>query len=195
MRKIVTAFFLCMSFCHNSFAQEIPIEKFIGVWHASQESWNASTMKISQENGKIILQVKNLISGEAKLNGNRLEITVVEEVNYGRFWVGSWGGWYDSDREWVPKKNDYILVGHSDGGYGTNGAVGGFYSESYRHSKANKEVEYFSVHVVYKYEGTLELYFTHHSTYFDGNTPLFYQGLEEDMYGAIGLGPYVYTNW
>lgn len=195
MKKIVTIFFLLSSFCLNINAQDIPIEKFIGVWHASQDPWSSRTMKISQENGKIILQVKDLISGEATLNGNRLEITVVEEVNYGKFWVGSWGGWYDSDHEWVPKRNDYILVGHSDGCYGTNGAVGGFYSESYRRSKANKEVEYLSVHVVYKYEGTLELYFTYHSTYFDSNTPLFYQGREGDMYQYSGSGPYIYTNW
>lgn len=194
MRKIVTVF-LCISFFLNLKAQDIPIEKFIGVWHASQEPWSSRTMKISQENDKIILQVKDLISGEATLNGNRLEITVVDEVNYGKFWVGSWGGWYDSDHEWVSKENDYILVGHSDGSYGTNGAVGGFFSENYRHSKANKEISFLSVHVVYKYEGTLELYFTYHSTYYDGNTPLFYQGREGDMYRYSGLGPHIYTNW
>ena len=152
-------------------------------------------MKISQENDKIILQVKDLISGEATLNGNRLEITVVDEVNYGKFWVGPWGGWYTSDGDWESRSENDILVGHSDGSYGSNGPVGGFFSESYRHSKANKEVSYLSVHIVYKYEGTLELYFTYHSTYFNGNTPLFYQGREEDMYRHSGLGPYIYTNW
>ena len=194
MRKIILLIcFVCCAFCSQ--AQDIPIEKFIGVWHASKEPWNSRTMRISQENGKIILQVKDLIFGEATLNGNRLKLTVVDEVKYGKFWVGSWGGWYDSDHEWVAKRDNYILVGHSDGGYGTNGEVGGFYSESYRRSKANKEISYLSVHVVYKYEGTLELYYTYHSTYFDGNIPLFYQGREDDMYRFSGLGPHIYTNW
>lgn len=194
MKKTVTIIFLLLSLCLKINAQDIPIEKFIGIWHASQAPWNSRTMRISQEDGKIILQVKDLISGEATLNGNRLEITIVDEVNYGRFWVGTWGGWYDSDREWVTKRDNYILVGHSDGGYGTNGEVGGFYSESYRRSKANKEISYLSVHVVYKYEGTLELYFTYHSTYYDGSTPLFYQGREDDMY-RYKPKPIVYTNW
>lgn len=192
MKKPITLFFLCLFVTHIVCAQNVSIEKFIGVWHASQEPWSSRTMKISEENGKIILQVKNLISGEATLNNNHLEITVVDEETYGEYWVGSWGGWYDSDHDWVSKKDDYILVGHSDGSYGTNGEVGGFYLNSYRHSKANKEISYLSVHVVYKYEGTLELYFTYHMTYFKGNTPLFYQGTEEDMYRTT---PIIYTNW
>lgn len=185
MKRLSALLLVCLYVCTTLKAQDIPIEKFIGVWHASQDPWSSRAMKISQEDGKIILQVKDLISGEATLNGNRLEITVVEEVNYGKFWVGRWN--YDSPND--------ILVGHSDGSYGTNGEVGGFFSESYRHSKANKEIEYISVHVVYKYEGTLELYFTCHSTYYNGNTPLFYQGRESDMYRYSGLGPFIYTNW
>lgn len=178
MKKIFTFIIVCLCMCITIQAQDIPIEKFMGVWHASQEPWSSRTMKISQEDGKTILQVKDLISGEATLNGNRLEITVVVEVNYGRFWVGRWD--YDSPND--------ILVGHSDGSYGTDGEVSGFFSESYRHSKANKEVEYISVYVVYKYEGTLELYYSYHSTYYDGNTPLFYQRYSD-------LEPHIYTNW
>lgn len=178
MKRISIFLLVCLSVCTTLKAQDIPIEKFIGVWQPTQDNWSSHAMKISQENGKIIVQVKNFIQGEARLNGNRLEITVVDEVYYGKFWVGRWN--YDSPND--------ILVGHSDGSYGTNGEVGGFFSESYRHSKANKEIEYISVHVVYKYEGTLELYFKYHSTYCDGNTPLFYQ--------SSGWGePHIYTNW
>lgn len=153
-------------------AQNIPIEKFLGIWNADDESWSSRRMKISQENGEIIVQIKGLIDSEATLNGNRLEITVVDEINYGQFWIGSWGGWYDSDHDWVPERSNYILVGHGDGNYGTNGAVGGYYSSNHR-KKANKEVSYLSVHVVYKHEGTLELYFTYHSIYYYNDEPLF----------------------
>ena len=173
-------YFACYAFCSQ--AQDIPIEKFIGIW---QQSQGPQTMKISQENGKIILQLKNFISGEAKLNGNRLEITVVNEVKYGKFQVGRWNN--DSPNN--------ILVGHSDGSYGTNGEVEGFFSESYRHSIANKHVSYTSVHVVYKYEGTLELYFTCYSTYYDGNIPIFYSGRDDDIYRGRCMGPYIFTNW
>lgn len=191
MRRLLFLLFLCL-YCIGLNAQNVPIEKFIGVWQTTKDHWTSNAMKISQEDGKIIVQIKNLISGKAILNGNRLEITTEKEVNYGKFWIGSWGGWYDSDGEWSPKRDNYILVGHSDGSYGTNGSVSGFYSDGYRYSKANKEIECLSVHVVYKYDGTLELYFTYHSDYYDRDRPLFYQGEEDDMYL---MDPIVYTNW
>lgn len=194
MKRKITLLLVCLSVCVTSKSQDVPIEKFLGVWHTTQDNWGSRTMKISQENGKIIIQVKDLIAGKAILNGNHLEITVIDEVNYGKFWVGPWGGWYTSDGDWEPRSENDILVGHSDGSHGSNGEVSGFYENRYRRSKANKEIEYLSVHVVYKHEGTLELYYCYHSTYYDGSTPLFYQGREEDMYNFKFL-PIIYTNW
>ena len=188
IKRLVVYLLVCLSVCISLKAQDVPIEKFIGVWQTTDEYWSSNTMKISQENGKIILQVKNLVSGEATLSGNQLELTVVEEINYGKWWVGPWGGWYDSDGDWVSLRENDILVGHSDGSYGTNGEVTGFYTYVNHKAKANKEIEYLSVYIVYKYEGTLELYFTYHSTYFDGNKPLFYQS-------SGRVEPKVYTNW
>ena len=188
MKRITILLLLCLSVSTTLKAQDVPIEKFIGVWQTTHEYWSSNSMKISLENGKIILQIKNFVNGEATLNGNQLELTVIEEVNYGKWWVGPWGGWYDSDGDWVSRRNNDILVGHSDGSHGTNGEVTGFYPYVNHQAKANKEVEYLSVYVVYKYEGTLELYFTYHSTYYNGNEPLFYQ--------SSGRGnPIVYTNW
>lgn len=183
MKKIVTIFFLLSSFCLNINAQDIPIEKFIGVWQPTQDNWSSHAMKISQENGKIIVQVKNFIQGEARLNGNRLEITVVDEVYNGKYWVGRWSSSSPND----------VLSDDSDGRC-SYGEVDGFYSESYRRAKANKRIIYLSAHIVYTHEGTLTFYATDYSIYYDGNTPLFYQGREEDMY-AFPNKPKIYTNW
>lgn len=192
MNRFIILLFAAATICTAANAQDIPIEKFIGIWRTNQEYWESMPLKISQENGRIIVQIKGNAHGEATLDGDRLKMTLVEETNYGKFWVGKWGGWYDSDGEWVSRSENEILVGHSDGGYGTYGPVSGFYSERYRKSVAIKKVKYYSIHIVYKFEGTLELYFTYHSTYYDGTTPLFYQGREEHMYR---IKPIIYTNW
>lgn len=196
MKTIIRVIIICalvvLSSTTASYAQTVTIDKFLGVWHTTG-NWSSSTMKISKEGDKIILQVKDLISGEATLRGNCLEITIVDEVNFNNYYIGSMGDFYDSDDgQYVPLKSGQIVW--NEGGYlHSNGAVTGKY-DAYNSGShmAYKEIGYLKVGVKYKYEGTLELYFSYYSDYVDRNdVPIFYQG-KKDVYS---MKPHIYTNW
>lgn len=172
-------------------AQDNPVEKFIGVWNTDESHLGA--MKISRdENGSVLVQIKQ--SGGAMIKSSNvvaydgyLEFTIVNEIIYGKFWIGSWGGWYDSDRKWVRKRENEILVGHDDGSYGTNGEVTGFYSNVYRKT-ANKEIGCCSYRIIFRQEGNLELRACYHSDYCFNDEKLFYQASNWVLWAD-------YTNW
>lgn len=189
LKKVAVLSFLVLTgwAVNGVYAQDVPIEKFIGVWEPEKENMSCK-MKISQDDGRIVVQIKGIIRGEATFDGKCLSLSAVEEVNYGKFWIGPWGGWYTSDGEWESRSENDILVGHNDGTYGTNGPVTGFYSQEGRRRKANKEIEYLNVRVEYRYEGTLEVFLEYSSIYYDGYNPLFYQSSN-----MVSLSKY--TNW
>ena len=193
MKKEFVIILLSISFFTSVKAQDVDKSNFLGVWYAENSESSPRAMKISQEDGKIKVHIKNFAKGEAVLRANRLEMCVTNEVNYGKYWIGSWGGWYDEDHEWVPYESGHILVANSNGSHGTNGKVSGYYDKTEgRLAKANKEISKMSVHIKYSNEGTLELYWICHSDYYINDHALFYQGSASNMYNRE---PIIFTNW
>lgn len=193
MKKIFILTFLFLNAFAYSKAQQVDVSKFIGIWHAEDSDWSPKAMKISQENGKISVHIKNFVKGEAILDGDCLELSTIDEENYGEYWIGSWGGWYDEDHEWVSKEYDHILVKNDDGSYGTNGKVSGFYDKTNgRRIRANKEISKVLVQIKYIHEGALELSWTIHSDYYKNDHLLFYQGSASNINNRTS---YIYTNW
>ncbi len=172
-------------------AQENSADKFIGIWNT--EKSYPGMMKISRaEDGSVLVQIKRsgnsmIKSSDVAVYDNYLEFTIVDEITHGKFWIGSWGGWYDSNREWVRKRENEILVGHDDGSHGTNGTVSGFYSNGI-HKTANKEISYWSYRIIFRQEGNLELHSRCYSDYCFNDEKLFYQSSNWHLWAD-------YTNW
>ena len=180
---------MCIFSYTNLYAQNLPLDKFIGIWHPED---GGPTMTISQENGHIIVHVEGVVHSQAILIGNRLELIVMDAIESGKYHVGTSGGRYQN-HTWIPQRDDYILIEHKDGSRQNGGPADGFFSNYHRESVGNREIGFFRAHIVYKQDGSLAFYYTVFLVYADENGPLFYQGSlrNDDIYEN---NPKLYTN-
>lgn len=162
-------------------------KKFLGVWNRTNTHASPNALfgdiKVTESDGKIYVQLKTANEGikkaEAQIKNGVLLWGYTDEISYGKWKLGArWQGEY---------RPDLIVVCHSDGSYGSNGDCTGKYP-NYRHGAvADKEVEYRSFMAEIK-DGDMLVHNKLGSDYCKGDTPLFYQSSNWNIYDS-------YTNW
>jgi hypothetical protein len=166
----------------NSIAQVSNLDKFVGVWTPSNSGGWIGNIKISIKDGKLFVQMKT-DSGlksfnDVKVSGDEISWSYVEEVNYGRYYIGMWT-WASSG-----KREECIIIDLGNGRRSTNGAPTNIYQ---RGRTADREVEYWGFKGKLQ-EDVLNVSYKCWGNYYNGSDLVFDQSSGDTFYSS-------YTNW
>lgn len=165
-----------------SFSQSSNLQKFVGVWNPSTEEGRYGRMKISMQDGGLLIQIKSwdgiLTFNNIDVNGDELTFGYVESENHGRFTVGTWRGatWYGET---------CIIENHDDGSQSSPGPP----THIYATRTAFVEKTNTTFKAVYK-NGNIDLYFGGCTEYCDYSGQVLF-----DQCSNANIFYRTYINW
>lgn len=178
--RLVLVFVLCILGTIPSFSQTEEEMQFISVWTPSKNPSPWGKIKISYNNGRLLLEMKS-DEGLKKFTNVRIDngilyATMEESTEYGYWKIGNWN-----------RERNHILVSHSGASfsnYGTNGEATKIYSRGI----ATKERNFFQLKLILN-NGNLELYHCYFGEYINNNGTVLFTQSSNFIYGDD------YTNW
>lgn len=160
----------------------ISAQNYEGVWTPT-ESGAFGNMKIRKTDNGYYVQIKfhgKILSAEVNPVNGIMGWDVLENENYGSWWIGTWR---------QSNEDGHILVGHDDGySYGTNGRATKIFDNSYKSRERCAKTEKEFIGIMIRPEGDdLIVSWRLFSNYIANGRIVFTQ--------SFNWIPMTYTNW